>query len=250
MQPKASILVVDDEPDLLENIVLALDAEGYRVLSATDGVKALDTLESESVDLVLADIAMPNMNGYQLYQRIRENPNWLFLPFIFLTARGLNTDIDYGRELGVDDYIIKPVRVMELFAAIRGKLRRARELEETLRNQIDLYIDDDDQPETISLGNLEIDMNQHKVWFQSEEIKLSIKEFLLLERLVKNPGAVVSPKELVQTTHNFSADSTEASSLLGPLLHSLRRKLGFDSANAGFIENVRGVGYRILLPKL
>lgn len=250
MQPKASILVVDDEPDLLENIVLALDAEGYQVLSASDGLKALDKLQSEAIDLILADIAMPNMNGYQLYQRVRENPDWLFVPFIFLTARGLNADIDYGRELGVDDYLIKPVRVMELFAAIKGKLRRARDLEESLRKQIDRRMENNDRQESITIGGLKIDFSQHKVWLKGQEIKLSIKEFLLLERLAEKPGAVVSAPELIATTHNFTTDTTEAGNLLGPLLHSVRRKLGIESGSIGFIENVRGVGYRLLSDKI
>ncbi|HRV92740.1 MAG TPA: response regulator transcription factor [Anaerolineae bacterium] len=245
MHTKASILVVDDEPDLLENIVLALDAEGYQVHSAPDGLQALAKLESEDIDLILADIAMPNMNGYQLYQKVRENPEWLFVPFIFLTARGLNTDIDYGRELGVDDYIIKPVRVAELFSAVKGRLRRARELEETLMHQVTSRAE---PPEYINIGNLHIDLNQHKVWLNNEEIKLSAKEFLLLACLAENPGSVLSPQELVKTTHNLTANSSEATTLLGPLLHSLRRKLGFDIGDTGFIENVRSVGYRLLLP--
>lgn len=244
MQTKASILVVDDEPDLLENIVLALDAEGYQVYSAPDGLQALAKLEVEDIDLILADIAMPNMNGYQLYQKVRENPAWLFVPFIFLTARGLSTDIDYGRELGVDDYIIKPVRVMELFSAVKGRLRRARELKETLRNQT---ISSDEEPEFINIGNLQLDLNQHKVWLDDQEIKLSAKEFLLLECLTKKPGSVLSPQELVKSTHDLVTNTTEATTLLGPLLHSLRRKLGFDIGDTGFIENVRGVGYRLLI---
>ena len=202
-------------------------------------------LEAEDIDLILADIAMPNMNGYQLYQKVRENPDWLFVPFIFLTARGLSTYIDYGRELGVDDYIIKPVRVMELFSAVKGKLRRARELKETLRNQIS---SPDEELEFINIGNLQLDLNQHKVWFDAQEIKLSAKEFLLLECLTKNPGSVLSPQELVKRTHDLATNTTEASTLLGPLLHSLRRKLGFDIGDTGFIENVRGVGYRLLVP--
>lgn len=244
MQTKASILVVDDEPDLLENIVLALDAEGYQVYSAPDGLQALTILEAKEIHLILADIAMPNMNGYQLYQKVRENPAWLFVPFIFLTARGLNTDIDYGRELGVDDYIIKPVRVMELFSAVKGRLRRARELEETLKSQAALLVE---EPEFIDIGNLHLDLNQHKVWLDQQEIKLSAKEFLLLECLAESPGSVLSPQELVKTTHDITINTTEATTLLGPLLHSLRRKLGFDSGDTGFIENVRGVGYRLML---
>jgi CheY-like chemotaxis protein len=128
MKTNISILVVDDEPNFLDNIRLALEAEGYRVLSAGNGVEALAVLHSQLVNLILADIAMPDMNGYQLYERVRERPQWLTIPFVFLTARKLDSDIRYGKELGVDGYLTKPVRAADLLAVVRGKLRRAQQL--------------------------------------------------------------------------------------------------------------------------
>jgi DNA-binding response OmpR family regulator len=128
MKTNISILVVDDEPNFLDNIRLALEAEGYRVLSAGNGVEALAVLHSQSVDLILADIGMPDMNGYQLYERVRERPQWLTIPFVFLTARKLDSDIRYGKELGVDGYLTKPIRAADLLAVVRGKLRRAQQL--------------------------------------------------------------------------------------------------------------------------
>jgi len=128
MKTDISILVVDDEPNFLDNIRLALEAEGYRVLSAGNGVEALAVLHSQPVNLILADIAMPDMNGYRLYERVRERPQWLTIPFVFLTARKLDSDIRYGKELGVDGYLTKPIRVADLLAVVRGKLRRAQQL--------------------------------------------------------------------------------------------------------------------------
>ena len=128
MKTNISILVVDDEPNFLDNIRLALEAEGYRVLSAGNGVEALAVLHSQLVNLILADIAMPDMNGYQLYERVRERPQWLTIPFVFLTARKLDSDIRYGKELGVDGYLTKPIRAADLLAVVRGKLRRAQQL--------------------------------------------------------------------------------------------------------------------------
>ena len=128
MKTNISILVVDDEPNFLDNIRLALEAEGYRVLSAGNGVEALAVLHSQPVNLILADIAMPDMNGYQLYERVRERPQWLTIPFVFLTARKLDSDIRYGKELGVDGYLTKPIRAADLLAVVRGKLRRAQQL--------------------------------------------------------------------------------------------------------------------------
>ena len=128
MKTNISILVVDDEPNFLDNIRLALEAEGYRVLSAGNGVEALAVLHSQPVNLILSDIAMPDMNGYQLYERVRERPQWLTIPFVFLTARKLDSDIRYGKELGVDGYLTKPIRAADLLAVVRGKLRRAQQL--------------------------------------------------------------------------------------------------------------------------
>ena len=128
MKTNISILVVDDEPNFLDNVRLALEAESYRVLSAGNGVEALAVLHSQPVNLILADIAMPDMNGYQLYERVRERPQWLTIPFVFLTARKLDSDIRYGKELGVDGYLTKPIRAADRLAVVRGKLRRAQQL--------------------------------------------------------------------------------------------------------------------------
>ena len=119
----ATILVVDDQPDLLENISLTLESAGHQVLTAGDGVEALAVLQSQPVDLILADIAMPRMNGYQLYERVRENVQWVAIPFLFLTARAMDSDIRYGKELGSDDYLIKPIQPEDLLAAVQGRLR-------------------------------------------------------------------------------------------------------------------------------
>jgi len=113
MDSTISILVVDDEPDLLDNISLALEAEDYQVFTANNGSEALEILAAQPVNLILADIAMPDMNGYQLYQQVRQNSAWVLIPFIFLTARTMDSDIRYGKELGVDDYLTKPIRTKE-----------------------------------------------------------------------------------------------------------------------------------------
>ncbi|RPJ56340.1 MAG: response regulator, partial [Dehalococcoidia bacterium] len=116
MNARASILVIDDEPDLLTNITLTLEAENYQVFTAGNGLEALDALQTQPVNLILADIAMPDMNGYQLYERVRARPEWVTIPFVFLTARAMDSDIRYGKELGVDDYLTKPIRAADLLA--------------------------------------------------------------------------------------------------------------------------------------
>ena len=132
VQPSASILIVDDQPEIVDNVALILDAEGYQALTANDGIEALHVLERQPVDLILADIAMPRLNGYQLYERVRQNPDWIAIPFMFLTARTLDSDIRYGKELGVDDYLTKPIQPEDLLSAVQGKLRRAQQLAQLL----------------------------------------------------------------------------------------------------------------------
>ena len=151
METVASILVVDDQLDILDNIGLALEAEGYRVLTATDGVEALDVLQSQPVDLILADIAMPRMNGYQLCERVWKNPQWVAIPFVFLTARALDSDIRYGKALGVDDYLTKPIQPEDLLAAVRGRLRRIIHVKpRSLYTQKSVHTNPDFNPEMLS----------------------------------------------------------------------------------------------------
>ncbi len=245
MDLTASILVVDDQSALRDNVRQALEESGYQVLTACDGLEALTALQMQPVDLIVADIAMPRLNGYQLYERVRKNPRWLNVPFIFLTARTLDSDIRYGKQLGVDDYLVKPFQLEDLLAAVEGKLRRAQELAQQ-PGQPALS-----QPlgqRAISIGRLQIDPGQHRAWLNGQPVRLSAREFTLLEYLARRQGAVVPPHELVQVTHEFDTDNIEAGALLRPLIRSLRRKLGYAAGEMGCIENVRGVGYRLIVP--
>lgn len=245
MDSTISILVVDDEPDLLDNISLALEAEDYQVLTANNGSEALEILAAQPVNLILADIAMPDMNGYQLYQQVRQNSAWVLIPFIFLTARTMDSDIRYGKELGVDDYLTKPIRTKDLLAAIRGKLHRTQQLLESRTQSPSASAT---ESPTLTCGPVRIDPKQHRVWVDQQELKLSAKEFVLLEHLAQQAGNVVSPQELIQATHNFETDHIEAGTLLRPLILALRRKLDLEPGRPGSIENVRGVGYRLVIP--
>lgn len=248
MSRTASILVVDDQPEILENLALLLETEGYQVLTAGDGLEALAILQTQPVDLIVADIAMPRMNGYQLYQRVRENPQWLALPFLFLTARALDSDVRYGKELGVDDYLTKPIQPEDLIAAIQGKLRRAQQLAQ-LVHQPPQTTGVTSEPRIFDLGRLRIDLAQHRVWMDEKPVILSAREFTLLAHLAQKTSQVVPLPELIRATHELETDPIEAGALLRPLIRSLRRKLGYDVGEMGCIENVRGVGYRLVPPE-
>lgn len=245
MSSNSPILIVDDQPQLLNSIKMTLEMYGYDVVTANDGLKGLRILKSTPVGLILADIAMPRMNGYQLFERVRDNPEWLDIPFIFLTARSLDSDIRFGKEMGVDDYLIKPIEPEDLVAAVRGKLKRAAQLRQH-RSSFQASPASVPTPAVLKAGALHIDTNQHRAWVGDEKLQLSAKEFKLLTYLAQNAEKVVSPPQLVRVTHEFETDYIEASNLLRPLIRSLRRKLGFAVGEMGCIENVRGVGYRLV----
>ena len=242
MTSSETILVVDDHDDLLENLALALEAEGYQVLTARDGLEALVKMENSQVDLIIADIAMPKMNGYQLFDKIRENPAWVRIPYLLLSARAMDSDVRYGKELGVDDYLIKPIQPEDLLAVVRGKLKRAEQLATAKAPEAALPTGENGK---IKLPELEINPDHHQAWYRGEKLNLSAREFTLLEYLARKPGHVVSAQELIVITHGFETDHVEAGSLLRPLIRSLRRKLGYDVGEYGPIENIRGVGYRL-----
>jgi DNA-binding response OmpR family regulator len=240
------ILIVEDEQWLRAAIKSTLESEGYRVLAAANGKEALSVMEETQPDLILADVAMPNLNGYQLYECVRQNPMWVVIPFIFLTARGMDSDVRYGKEMGVDDYLIKPVNPEDMLAAIRGKLRRARQfIEHPVQPPASSVL----EPSLLVLGKLRIHPAQHRVWMDADPVELSAREFTVLEYLARRVGQAVSHQELIKATHGFDTDSVEAGALLRPLLRSLRRKLGYPVGDMGCIENVRGVGYRLVPPK-
>jgi DNA-binding response OmpR family regulator len=244
VETTATILVVDDQPGLLANIQLTMEVAGYRAFTARDGVDALTVLESQPVDLILADIAMPRMNGYQLFERVQKNPEWMTIPFIFLTARAMDSDIRYGKQLGVDDYLTKPVEPEDLLATVQGKLRRAQQL----GRLVPRLAGQGSKGRVLMIGHLRLDSDQHRVWLGEREIELSAREFALIEYLAQRAGEVLLHQELVRVTHSLDTDHMRASALLRPLVFSLRRKLGNRVARKSCIENVRGVGYRLVVP--
>jgi DNA-binding response OmpR family regulator len=251
MGAAASILAVDDHPTFLAAMGWTLEAAGYEVLSARDGVEAVSVLESQPVDLILADIAMPRMNGYQLFQRVLGNPEWLAIPFVFVTGRAMDSDVRYGKAMGVDDYLIKPVDPRDLLAAVRGKLRQAQRQSRAGVPASDVHpaVRRPDQgSEVLVVGKLRINSDQCRVWMDGERVELSIKEFKLLEHLAREAERVVSHEALINITHGLDTDRQEAGTLLRPLIRSVRRKLGYPAGDMGCIENVRGAGY-MLLPR-
>jgi DNA-binding response OmpR family regulator len=239
---ETKILVVDDDVLLRQTIVTTLSDEGYGVLQASDGRGALSILEEQPIDLIVADVSMPGMNGYQLLEEIHQDPRLVAIPFLFMSARTLDSDIRYALELGADNYLRKPINLEDLLAMIRGKLRRSKKLSQLINpsavsqsfNQV------------LDIGRLQIHRDHHRVIMAGQDISLSATEFKLLVKLAENVNSVVSPQEIVKETHDLETDSVEASNLVRPLIRSVRRRLGYDTGETGCIENVRGVGYMLV----
>lgn len=243
MENRATILIVDDHEVIQLFTERVLSEAGYRVLVANNGIEALNILATHPVNLILADINMPRMNGYQLHDEVVNDSRWVAIPFIFVTGRIMDSDIRYGKEMGVDDYITKPFDPDDLVATVRGRLRRAEQL------RASAYRTQEKDPangSVLTVGALKINLERHSVEIAGEPVDLSAREFTLLATLAKRAGSVVAPEELVRVTHELCTDSQDAGSLLRPMIRSLRRKLGYSAGDMGCIHNVRGVGYQLV----
>ncbi|MFQ3663538.1 MAG: response regulator transcription factor [Chloroflexaceae bacterium] len=241
MSAPARILVVDDQVDHLNAVEMLLTGCGYQVALCTSGAQALACLESEPVDLILADVAMPQLNGYQLLEAVRRQPRWAHIPFVFLTARALDSDVRYGKALGADDYLTKPVQPEDLLAVIEGKLRRHDQLVQATAMAATAGAAGE-----IRVGPIRIDTGHHRAWLEAEPLVLSVKEFALLAELAGRAGEVLPATALVLVTHGLRTDDAEeARELIRPLIRSLRHKLGAVADGPGAIETVRGLGYRM-----
>ncbi len=233
------ILVVDDQEDHLRALQLILDAVGYQTLPCDSAQAALGILEQDAaIELIIADVAMPQMNGYQLLEAVRQHPEWASIPFVFLTARALDSDIRYGKSLGVDDYLTKPIEPEDLLAVVTGKLLRHEQLEHRAEQEAHPTRNSG----LLSVGELRIDNRRHQAWYGDQSLALSVREFALLTALASQAGSVVSSCDLLRVSHNLdSNDSSEARELIRPLVRSLRNKIG----DPELIETVRGLGYRM-----
>jgi two-component system KDP operon response regulator KdpE len=228
---KIRILAVDDEPRYVRVIRINLEASGYDVLTAEDGATALELFVKENPDLVLLDIMMPNMDGYEVCQRIRE---FSTKPIIMLTALGETVNKVRGLDLGADDYITKPFSARELMARVRSALRRS-----TFHPEIE-------QPRFETDG-LSIDFTASRVFVRDAEIKLTPTEYRVLKELVQNAGRVLVPELLLERVWGVGHEGE--TQLLWQAIHRLRQKIEEDPQNPTYIQTRPGIGYIFLVEK-
>jgi two-component system alkaline phosphatase synthesis response regulator PhoP len=221
-----TILLVDDDPEIVKTVRHYLQQEGYAVLVAYNGLDALVIVRDQAPDCIVLDVLLPDLVGWDIIQRIRADPRTAKIPIIMLTARVADAEKVLGLELGADDYVTKPFNPRELLARIRARLRRSQ----TSR-----------RARQIQLGQLEMDLDRHIVTVAGEEIDLTPTEFDLLRCLMQNPGYVFSRDELLEEAVGYTFEGLGRA--LDSHIKNLRRKI--DTGGYQYIQTVYGVGYRL-----
>ncbi len=220
------LLVVDDEPAIIKGLKFSLEQDGYIIEEAYDGQEAVDKFESQDFDLVILDVMLPGLDGFQVLQRIREKSA---VPVIMLTAKGEDMDKILGLEYGADDYITKPFNILELKARIKAIFRRANNAEPRDKDQI------------IKVGNMTINIANRSVTIDGKDINLTAKEFDLLQLFASNPGKVYSREQLLEMVWKYD--------YLGDLrtvdvhIRRLREKIEPNPSQPEYIFTKWGVGY-------
>jgi two-component system phosphate regulon response regulator PhoB len=219
------ILVVDDEPDLVELVRFNLKEAGYEIDSARSGREALALLRRRPPDLLILDLMLPDVSGTEICRQVRSDPRLAGVPVLMLTAKSEEVDRIVGFELGADDYVTKPFSPRELVLRVRALLRRAS--------------GEGEGAEVLQQSAVRLDVDRHRCQVDGEDIDLTAKEFRLLETLMRRPGRVMSRERLLDEV--WGTDITVTARTIDTHLKRLREKL----RGAGpLIETVRGVGYR------
>jgi len=217
------LLIVDDDPHMRELVGLFFRPEGFEIEEACDGVEALAALESFKADIVILDIMMPNMDGWELCREIRKHYD---IPLLMLTAKGDTTQKVKGFELGTDDYLVKPFEPAELVARVKALLKRYR-----------IAIS-----QTVQVGQLLMDRKTYEVFKANQSIELPLKEFEVLFKLASYPGKTFSREQLIEDIWGYDYEGTDRT--IDVHMNRLRER--FPTTSSRFtIRTIRGLGYRL-----
>jgi DNA-binding response OmpR family regulator len=219
------ILVVDDELNILELVKLYLDNEGYQVETASRGGEAITKMAAVNPDMVILDLMLPDIDGFEVCRQIRSKSN---VPILMLTARKEDVDKIVGLEMGADDYLTKPFNPRELTARIRAIMRRFQSGQKI--------------SEIVEIGNLRIDLARHETSVKGQLLSLRTKEYALLTTFAQNPGIVFSREKLLEMVWSF--DYYGETRTVDVHINHLREKLNGSNVN---IETLRGTGYKMTL---
>jgi len=224
-----TILIVEDDPTMLRGLKDNFEFQGYRVLTAEDGEEGLNTALNGGPDLIVLDIMLPKINGYEVCRLLRKEH--LTMPIIMLTAKGEESDIVLGLNLGADDYVTKPFSIKELLARAEALLRRTRTAE----------------PEVYTFGDCTLDVAACKLTRGDDEVRLSPKEFKLLEMFVKRPERALSRDEILNFVWGY--DAFVGARTVDRFVTTLRNKIEPDPHNPVYIHTVREIGYKFEAPQ-
>lgn len=224
-----TILVCDDERDIVAALKIYLEADGYRVLTASNGREALETVHNETVQLVLLDIMMPGMDGITAMSQLRAFSN---VPVILLTAKSEDSDKILGLNVGADDYITKPFNPVEVLARVRSQLRRYLQLGGTAP-----------APAVLKIGGVELDDRAKTVSVDGESVSLTPKEYDILHFLMQNPGRVFSPSEIYRQV--WDELPLNADNALAVHIRHIREKIEISPADPRYLKVVWGKGYKM-----
>ena len=232
MMTQERILVIEDEPDILEMMRYNLDREGYRVSTVMNGEDGYERAQKDAPDLVLLDLMMPGLDGLEVCRRLKADPVTRGIRIVMVTAKGDESDIVLGLGLGADDYVPKPFSPKELVARVKAVLRRAPLREESTSR------------ERMMFGKVLIDAGRHRVLVEDQDVAFTATEFRLLHFLATHPGRIFTRDHLLSRIIEDAAVVGERN--IDVHVRSIREKLG---AYRDLIETVRGVGYRFFEPE-
>lgn len=227
----ASILVVDDDHDIVKAIAMLLEKEGYRIYKAYNGLEALDSLAMNDIQLILIDVMMPKLDGLSAVMRIREKKN---IPIIVLSAKSEDSDKILGLSMGADDYITKPYNPAELTARVRASLRRYLSLGAA---------DSAARGDTVKVGGLVLDKAARQLYADGEPVRLTATEYKITELLMENAGRVFSAEEIYSRVWNEDSFSVENTVMVH--IRHIREKIEINPGDPRYLKVVWGIGYKI-----
>jgi DNA-binding response OmpR family regulator len=218
---------------------MRLELEGFQVCTAGDGTDALDLLDLQTPDLIVADIMMPRMDGWSLFNHVRAIHRLANVPFIFVTALSDDASLQRAKEMGAEDFLTKPFKAEELVASVRGRLLRAEQLAHLAKTQSSIS-----QATTLNVGTITLDTAAHRVVRDGEEIALTPTEFRLLAHLMQRVGMICTVEDLAGAMYQTDPEQWGAPEAVRVHIKNLRRKIELDNT-APHLTNIHGVGYRL-----
>lgn len=232
------IFIIEDDEEITGLLEFNLKKQGYLVVSAADGHEALSRLQEEKPDLILLDIMLPEVDGYDICRTLRSWDNFKKIPIIMLTAKSDEFDVVLGLELGADDYVIKPFSVRELLSRVKAHLRRTEGSPEDSLPQ-----DAQNKDTTLEVGEIRLKTAEYQVFVREKQVNLTHKEFELLKILMSNKGRVLKRDLLLEKIWGYDTDIDTRT--VDVHIRFLRQKIEEDPANPRYIKTTRGVGYFI-----